>query len=82
MTFSRLLLPYLLKIGTPKIRGWIAERFPSRRLQHIRDLKTTLRAEMGKLFYAKKAAIEKGDEVILQDVGEGKDILSILRMFS
>ena len=28
----------------------------------------------------KKAAIEKGDEAVLQQVGEGKDVMSILRV--
>ncbi|KAK7680782.1 hypothetical protein QCA50_016090 [Cerrena zonata] len=78
LSYSRLLLPYMLKLGTPAIRSWIAARIPSRRLQHLRRLKKTLREEMSALFYAKKEAIKRGDEVILQDVGEGKDILSIL----
>ena len=32
-----------------------------------------------KVFNEKKAAIERGDETLLQMVGEGKDVMSVLR---
>ena len=57
------------------------ERLPSRRIQRLRTLKKTLHEEMKALFLVKKEAIEKGDEVTLQDVGESKDLLSILCMY-
>ena len=57
------------------------ERIPSRRIQRLRTLKKTLHEEMKALFLVKKGDIEKGDEVTLQDVGESKDLLSILCMY-
>lgn len=33
------------------------------------------------IFYGKKAALERGEDAVVQQVGEGKDIISILRMF-
>lgn len=31
-----------------------------------------------KIFYLKKAALEKGDDTVVQQIGEGRDIMSVL----
>ena len=36
-------------------------------------------SESRKIYNAKKSALEAGDDTILHQVGEGKDIMSILR---
>ena len=33
------------------------------------------------IVYSKRAALKKGEEAVVQQVGEGKDLMSILRMF-
>ena len=48
----------------------------AQQLSSIIDILQTLSRE---IFYAKKAALESGDEVLLQQVGEGKDLMSVLR---
>lgn len=30
------------------------------------------------IFYSKKAALEKGDDAVVHQVGEGRDIISVL----
>ena len=34
-----------------------------------------------KIFYHKKAALEKGDTAVVHQIGEGRDILSVLSEF-
>lgn len=39
----------------------------------------TMDSKSKEIYYGKKVALEKGDEEVLDKVGMGKDIMSILR---
>ena len=61
--------------------GWrrtVAECIPSARLQRVIALRDTLRRQSVRIFEEKKAALLKGDEALKAQVGEGKDLMSIL----
>ena len=55
---------------------------PSPRLQRVKYITDTVHDGCRKLLAEKKAALAKGDQELLHAIGEGKDIMSVLRAFS
>ncbi|KAK7057733.1 cytochrome P450 [Favolaschia claudopus] len=78
LAIERQFLPYILKIGTPSFRGWLVNITPSRRLHRLRDIVNTMYKVNSAVFESKKEAIKRGDEKVLDQVGHGRDIVSIL----
>ncbi|KAI0648492.1 cytochrome P450 [Trametes meyenii] len=78
MEMPRLLLPQLLKIGTPGFRRKVVEMIPSAAVQRMIQISDGLHIQSLAIVNGKKAALEKGDETLKQQVGEGKDIISVL----
>ncbi|KAL7282889.1 hypothetical protein ACG7TL_002304 [Trametes sanguinea] len=70
------LLPTAVKIGSSSFRRKIAERLPHAVAQRMLQISDTLEAQSVKLVNDKKAAL--GDEGLQHQVGEGKDIMSVL----
>ncbi|KAI0659728.1 cytochrome P450 [Cubamyces menziesii] len=61
--------------------GWrraVAEYIPSATLKRMMHLRDTVRQRSIDIYEEKKAALLKGDEAIKMQVGEGKDLMSIL----
>ncbi|EIW62374.1 cytochrome P450 [Trametes versicolor FP-101664 SS1] len=61
--------------------GWrrtVAELIPVAALKEIIRITDTLRIRSTEIFKAKKAALLAGDEALKQQVGEGRDLISIL----
>ena len=52
---------------------------PLKGLQKIMDISVTMRRRSQEIIEEKKAALRMGDDVMLQEVGEGKDLMSICR---
>lgn len=74
------LSPYLVKIGSARFRRWIMDNFlPYPRIQHLKDLIDSMDAQARDLLSKKRLALKEGNEALLQQVGEGKDIMSVLR---
>ncbi|CCM05747.1 uncharacterized protein FIBRA_07979 [Fibroporia radiculosa] len=74
----RLMLPYLTKIGPPAFRRFVISLVPDNDVQRIKSIVDTMDFQSRTIFEKKKTALLQGDEAILQQVGEGKDIMSIL----
>ncbi|KAG6867970.1 hypothetical protein C0993_008931 [Termitomyces sp. T159_Od127] len=72
------LLPILVKIGSPKFRRWLVDHFPSKRLRAIRDIIDIWDRTTTEIFEAKKRALKEGDEALAQQIGQAKDLMSIL----
>lgn len=51
---------------------------PWKSLHEIRDIVDVLHNTMVEVLEAKKKALEEGDEAVTQQIGQGKDFLSIL----
>lgn len=68
----------LRKIGTPGFQRWIAEWWPSPHVKRAIEIIDTLEGTSRQILRAKRAAFEKGDEAVVHQVGEGKDIMSRL----
>ncbi|KAF9564195.1 cytochrome P450 [Agrocybe pediades] len=76
--FRNYFLSTVTKIGTPGFRRWILERLPGRDLRKLTNIIDTMHNTSVKIYQTKKKAIEAGDETLLEQVGRGKDIMSIL----
>ena len=77
----RLLLPYVSDIGSAAFRRHIVEALPSKGVQRLRDISDIMYERSILIFNEKKAALAKGDDALKHQIGEGRDIMSILRMY-
>ncbi len=71
MTFS-----YIMSDAT--LRRFLS-MIPNKNLRKILDISVTMRSRSQEIIEEKKAALRMGDDVMLQEVGEGKDLMSICR---
>ncbi|KAJ2970021.1 hypothetical protein NUW54_g12828 [Trametes sanguinea] len=74
----RLLLPVAVKIGSPEFRRRVLDMIPAEQVQRMKDISDILHARSVLIFNEKKAALARGDESIKHQIGEGRDIMSIL----
>ncbi|KAI0791332.1 cytochrome P450 [Abortiporus biennis] len=72
------LLPYLSRIGSGSFRAWALENLPVARIRKVKKIADSIDNQVNEILKAKKAALAKGDEALLHQIGEGKDILSVL----
>ena len=77
IVFLRRLTVYLPTRGKA-LQRWLLDRLPHPRLQRVKDIIDTLQRCAVTVFESKKAALAAGDESVARQVGEGKDIMSIL----
>ena len=75
------LFPYIYKTFNPKFLKFVGRMLPWPRLNHLLDLAETLNAEARRVYETKKKLLESGDDETVKQVGEGKDILSILSTY-
>ena len=75
-------VPYLYKLGPPALRRWALDHLlPDRRVQHLKDIADFLDSQARSIISKKRLALKEGDEAVTQQVGEGKDIMSILSIY-
>jgi hypothetical protein len=75
------LFPYIYKTFNPKFLKFVGRMLPWPKLNHLLDLAETLNAEARRVYETKKKLLESGDDETVKQVGEGKDILSILSTY-
>ena len=75
----RRLLPYVVDLGTPTFRRWVVDRLPYKPAQELKSIVDIMHERSIAIYRAKKAALEAGDDSVAQQIGEGRDIMSILR---
>lgn len=74
----RVFLPILVHIGTPAFRRRAVELFPLESVQRMRHISDVLHGRSVAIFTEKRAALAKGDDTLNGEIGEGRDIMSIL----
>ncbi|RPD74079.1 cytochrome P450 [Lentinus tigrinus ALCF2SS1-7] len=74
----RRLLPYLPDIGTPAFREKLVDLFPNESVRRTKALSDIMYRRSVEIYREKVRALELGDEAVTKQVGEGKDIMSIL----
>lgn len=73
------LLPLVSGISGPASFGrWVVNTVPWKNLHDIRDIVNTMHNTSVDIFESKKEALENGDKALSNQVGQGKDIMSIL----
>ncbi|KAG5634822.1 hypothetical protein H0H81_000604 [Sphagnurus paluster] len=72
------LLATLIKMGTPKLRRALLDLVPSKKMKKLIRIVDILDKTSNEILDGKTQALEKGDEAVEQQVGQGKDIISIL----
>ncbi|KAG5653540.1 hypothetical protein H0H81_012349 [Sphagnurus paluster] len=71
-----LLLPTIVKIGTPKFRRACLDLLPYKAALKLKNIVDILDKTSIEIFQAKKESLERGDEAVQEQVG--KDIISVL----
>ncbi len=74
----RLALPFLFKMGSPAFRRRLVEMVPFSAVERSVEISDVMHARSVLIYNEKKKALEKGDDALRQQIGEGKDIMSIL----
>lgn len=59
----------------------MAEHAPIESVRHLVKLSDIMDKTSKEIIHSKKSAFEKGDSAVVNQIGEGKDIMSILREF-
>ena len=75
------LFKHLNKLGSASFRGALTALLPFPTIQKLRELIDIIEVESKKILADKRTALQAGDDVVVRQVGEGKDIMSILCEF-
>ncbi|KAI5835765.1 cytochrome P450 [Schizophyllum commune Tattone D] len=71
-------LPHVHKLGPAWLRRLIVNVLPMRRVHDLRDKVDLMWANSREIYSRKLEALRLGDEAVTKQVGQGKDILSLL----
>ena len=82
MNHLRHILPYLPDIGPAKFREKLIDLFPHAGVQEAKRFVDTIHRLSIHIYHEKIRALELGDETVANQVGEGKDLMSILSSLS
>lgn len=77
----RPLLPTLTQIGTPKLRRKVVEWTPIGTVQQLRHIIDLMHETSIEIYSKKLDGLKQGDEAVMEQIGKGKDIMSILRAY-
>ena len=75
---ARNFLPYLTKVFHPKVLKFMGKAIPWRALNRIIELTDLMNANAREIYETKKRLLESGDSATVKQVGDGKDIISLL----
>ncbi|KAH9056545.1 cytochrome P450 [Lactarius vividus] len=78
----RNLFPYVYKIFHPKILQIVGKMLPWPGLNHLMDLAEAMDAQARGVYETKKRLLESGDDATAKQIGEGKDLISLLMQAS
>ena len=78
----RLIMPFVHKLGPPAFRRKMIDVLPHAGLKRMRDISDEIQYHSRHIYEAKKQAMRNGDAAVMQQIGEGKDIMSKLSMYA
>ena len=73
-----MITPYVSYLGPAWFRRLLVDLAPLKTIQRLKFIVDTMHKKSLEIYHAKKAAIGNGDTDLLNAVGEGKDIMSVL----
>ena len=79
LNFFFLFSPYFKKIGTPWLREAFLRWVPWPDVRQLKIVTDIMDRTSIDIFEKKRAALKRGDEAVLQQLGKGKDIMALLR---
>lgn len=68
-------------IPSRRIQRFLVGLIPSKAVQQLKDIIWTIDARSHEIYNEKISALRAGGEAVKQQVGEGKDIMSVLRAY-
>ncbi|KZT04037.1 cytochrome P450 [Laetiporus sulphureus 93-53] len=74
----RPLLPLAMKFGPPSFRRRLVQMSPNPHIRRAGEISDAIAEHSHRIYEEKKAALERGDEDVTHQIGEGKDIMSKL----
>lgn len=78
LSMFRMFIPFFKSLGPPAFRRLLLELTPSSNLQRIKHTVDVMTETSESIYREKLQALRKGDEVVIKQLGEGKDVMSIL----
>ena len=79
LLFSRSVISLAFaKMGTARIRRALVDLIPSETVQRLRDIIVIFHETSVEILETKKEALRRGDQALAAQIGQGKDIISIL----
>ncbi|KAH9930173.1 cytochrome P450 [Amylocystis lapponica] len=78
LALYRTFIPYIGRLGSPAFRRWLVEMIPHKQIQKMTAIVDVMADRASDILAEKKNALRAGDEAVMRQVGEGKDIMSIL----
>jgi hypothetical protein len=72
------LFPYLHRTFHPKILKVMGQTLPWRSLNHLIKLADSINANARGIYETKKRLMQSDDDSTIKQIGEGKDIISLL----
>ncbi|KAM5541911.1 hypothetical protein V8D89_004221 [Ganoderma adspersum] len=78
LEYMRLVLPLIDYLGPAWFRRWLVNLLPQKSAQKMKHIVDTMYERSKEIYEGKKALIESGDDAMLHQVGEGRDVMSIL----
>ena len=78
LAVPRTIFPYLHRIFHPKILKFMGQIVPWKNLNHLIKLADIINANARGIYETKKRLLETGDDTTVKQVGDGKDIISLL----
>ncbi|EJF59615.1 cytochrome P450 [Dichomitus squalens LYAD-421 SS1] len=74
----RFFTPFLSYFGPAWFPRFLLDLVPIKGVQRLKQIVDTIQRRSEEIYHVKKIAIEKGDTDLLNAVGEGKDVMSVL----
>jgi hypothetical protein len=78
LTVPRNLFPYVTKIFHAKVLKIMGKLAPWKTLNHMMEVTEVINASARDIYETKKRLLESGDSTTVKQVGDGKDIMSLL----
>ena len=78
VVWTREIVPFLPYLGPAWFRRFLLQLMPIPSIQRLKTITDIMAQRTEEIYFAKKKAIESGDKELLNALGEGKDIMSVL----
>lgn len=79
LRFVNTYLNGLFTLGPASFRRFVVDILPIRKVQDIKSIVDVLHNTSVEILNIKKKALKEGDKAMTSQIGQGKDLMSILR---